>query len=202
MVIFELPSLTVIPLPLVPVIVPLLSIPAPAWALIPVLPFITPDDLLLIFIAEEDSLTKIPFSEPEIFPSLFKSPSIDSMLMALPVVDVIFALRTLLIMTCCARVLISRPFSIPETLPWLVTVFTLNPVTETAASFPEEVIVTSLLMTYSASVEKFWGVEVDWSIVLAKATAGGNNNRAGKRLARVLVALLSLKCLLLIYTSI
>jgi hypothetical protein len=46
--------------------------------------------------------------------------------------------------------------------------------TDTAASFPEEVIVTSLLMTYSASVEKFCGIEVDWSIVLAKATAGVN----------------------------
>ncbi|WP_261308012.1 hypothetical protein [Enterobacter roggenkampii] len=155
-----------------------------------------------ILTADEFLLTKTPFSAAVIFPLLIKSPCMVSILTPVPEVEEIAAPSSLFTTKRCAPVLMSSPFPLPEIFPIFATFETSIPLTDTAASFPEEVIVTSLLMTYSASVEKFWGVEVDWSIVLAKATAGGNNNRAGKRLPRVLVALLSLKCLLLIYTSI
>ncbi|EPA1257521.1 hypothetical protein ACQ0N2_004262 [Enterobacter bugandensis] len=55
----------------------------------------------------------------------------------------------------------SRPLPAPEIFPLFVTVVTLNPETETALSLPEDEMMTSLLMVYSASEENSCGTEVD-----------------------------------------
>ncbi|MDE4080660.1 MULTISPECIES: hypothetical protein [Enterobacter cloacae complex] len=197
-----LPSLKAIPSPPVPVIVPALLMATPVSALSPVLPLIIPEALLVIFTAEEFSLTKIPFSKAVILPLLLISPCMDSILTAVPVVEVIVAPSSLFTSTCCAPVLISSPFPVPEIFPWLVALVTVKPDTVTAASLPAEEIVTSLLITYSASSEKVCGTDVDCSIVAENATAGVHINKAGNSFPRLWVVLFNVKNLLLMYTSI
>ncbi|WP_227009548.1 MULTISPECIES: hypothetical protein [Enterobacter cloacae complex] len=109
---------------------------------------------------------------------------------------------SLLITTRCAPVLTSMPFPVPEIFPWLVALVTVKPDTVTAASLPAEVIVTSLLITYSASSEKVCGTDVDCSIVAENATAGVHINKAGNIFPRLWVVLFNVKNLLLMYTSI
>ncbi|WP_414965890.1 hypothetical protein [Enterobacter hormaechei] len=105
---------------------------------------------------------------------------------------------SLLITMRCTPVFIFKPFPVPEIFPLLVALVVVNPVTDTAASLSAEDIVTSLLITYSASAE----TEVDWSIVAENATAGVHINKAGNIFPRVLVVLFNWEGLLLMYTSI
>ncbi len=149
-----LPSLRAIPSFAVPVIVPALLMATPASAFRPVLPLITPVVLFEILTADEFSLTNIPSSKAVIFPRLLISPCIDSILIAVADFDVMAAPSSLFTTTRCAAVFISRPVSLPEIFPSLVILLIVNPVTDTAASLSAEDIVTSLLITYSASAEK------------------------------------------------
>ncbi len=202
LLILLLPSLNATPSPAVPVMAPLLSNPRPICELRPFFPLITPVSVLVILIADDSSLTKIPLLAPVMIPLLLKSPAIDCTLTALSVADEIIAFSLLLISTGCASILIFRPIPEPEIFPSLVTFSTFIPLTDTAGVLSAEETVTSLLMTYSVSAEKSCGTEVDWSIVPALTTIGVNINKAGNILASVLVVLFSSKCLLLIYTSI
>ncbi|MCK1071467.1 hypothetical protein MX029_10230 [Enterobacter cloacae subsp. cloacae] len=176
--------------------------PNPVSALKPVLPLINPDSVLVILIADDDSLMKIPFSAPVIFPLLLKSPSKDSTFTAFALVEEIVAPTSFSTTTRWAPVLISRPLAAPDILPLFVTDVTSIPDTDTAALLLEEEIVTSLLITYSVSAEKSCGTEVDCSIIPAEVIAGVNANMAGNSLPSILVVLLSSMRILLMHTSI
>ncbi len=161
LLILLLPSLNATPSPAVPVMAPLLSNPTPICELRPFLPVITPVSVLVILIADDSSLTKIPLLAPVMIPLLLIAPAIDCTLTALSVADEIIAFSLLFISTDCPSILISRPIPVPAILPSLVIFLTFIPLTDTAGVLSAEEMVTSLLMTYSASTEKSCGSEVD-----------------------------------------
>ncbi|MEX9252770.1 hypothetical protein AB7Z85_09680 [Pseudenterobacter timonensis] len=156
-----LPLVNAMPSPSVPEKVPSFSIPMPVSERRAVFPLITPVDLFFIVKAEESSLTKTPFSKPMTFPSLLKVPTIELIFTAFPEVDDMAASASFTISTGWAPVLTSRPLPLPEILPLLVSDEILIPLSVTAGVSSAEEIVTSLLMTYWVSAEKFCGTEVD-----------------------------------------
>ncbi|MCU6220574.1 hypothetical protein KWI06_12545 [Enterobacter cloacae] len=155
-----------------------------------------------MLIAEESSLTKIPFSKPVMFPLLVKLPCIVTMFTAFFVAEEIVAPALLLISSGCALVFISSPFEVPEIFPLFVIELTLNPEAETAAKSPDEDTVISLLMTYSVSAEKSCGAEVDWSMVPAELIIGVKTSRAGNNLPSNWVVLFNSRRFTFIFTSI